>query len=211
MVLLVLFMVLAVSQAHADGAVGFFGGLNFGSLSGDTPPNTSYSGRTGFMAGAFGEIRIAKDVMLSLQPMFVQKGSTITLKPITEDGEPIQNDLRLDYISFPVMFKIQSNNRATYFSGGLDLAYLLDAQLTASGEETDVAGIISQYDLSADFAFGGQISLGSPFLTLELRYSQSLLNVADLEVGDENQELPVRFRSSGFQFLAGLLFPLGVK
>lgn len=203
------FLTLAVSQAHAEGAVGFFCGLNLGNLSGDTLPNTSHKGRTGFIAGAFGEIRIAPDVFLGLHPMYVQKGSTITVKPLTEDGDPIKNPLRMDYFAVPVMFKIETGGGSTYFSGGLDLAYLMSAQLTAFGEEIDVENLLSKWDLSIDFAFGGKIPLGSPFLTLELRYSQSLLNVADIQVGEDQRDIPARFRSSGFQVLAGLLFPLG--
>ncbi len=204
-------MAFGVSQGYADGAVGFYGGINSGKLSGDTPPGTSYQTRKGLVAGLFGEIRIAKDVFLGLHPAYLQKGSNITLKPITEGQDPIQNELSLDYFSVPVLFKIETGSGSTYFSGGLDFAFLMSANLDLLGEEIDVQEIMRKFDLSMDFAFGGKIPLGSPFLTLELRYSQSLLNVADTEIGDENYSVPARFRSSGFQLLAGLLFPLGTR
>ena len=206
-----LILTLAVSQAYADGAVGFFGGLNNGNLSGDTPPGTSYKGRTGLVMGVMGEFRIAEDVMLGLHPMFVQKGSTPTLKPITEDGDPIENDLRLDYFSVPVLVKIESGNGVTYVTGGLDLAFLMDASLTTPLGESDVKDLLQDIDLSMVFGFGAKIPLGSPFLTLEFRYVQSLLNVADIQLGEDEQGLPVRFRSTGVQLLAGLLFPLGAR
>ncbi len=210
-VLLSLFLTLSVSQAYADGAVGFFGGLNKGNLSGDTLPNTSYKSRTGLVVGVMGEFRIAKDVMLGLHPMYVQKGSTPTLEPITEDGDPIENDLSLDYLSLPVLVKIESGNGVTYVTGGLDLAFLMDASLTTSKGESDVKDLLQDIDLSMVFGFGAKIPLGSPFLTLEWRYAQSLLNVADIQVGEDEQGLPVRFRSTGFQLLAGLIFPLGAR
>jgi hypothetical protein len=210
-VLFSLLLILSVSQVYADGAVGFFGGLNNGSLSGDTPPNTSYKGRTGLAVGVMGEFRIAKDVMLGLHPMYVQKGSTPTISSITEDGDPIENDLRLDYISVPVLAKIESGNGVTYITGGLDLAFLMDASLTTSQGESDVKDLLQDIDLSMVFGFGAKIPLGAPLLTLEFRYTQSLLNVADIQGGEYKRGLPVRFRSSGFQLLAGLVFPLGAR
>jgi len=208
-VLISLVLVLAASQACADGAIGFYGGVNNGNLSGDTPPNTSYKGRTGLVVGVMGEFRIAKDVMLGLHPMYIQKGSTPTLKPVTEDGDPIENDLQLDYFSLPVLVKIESGNGVTYVTGGLDLAFLMDASLTTPQNEKDVKDLLQDIDLSMVFGFGAKIPLGAPLLTLEFRYAQSLLNVADMQVGQ--QDIPVRFRSSGFQLLAGLILPLGAR
>jgi hypothetical protein len=210
-VLFSLLLILSVSQAYADGAVGFFGGLNMGNLSGDSLPNTSYKGRTGLVVGVMGEFRIAKDVMLGLHPMYVQKGSTPTISPVTEDGDPIENDLRLDYLSVPVLAKIESGNGVTYVTGGLDLAFLMDASLTTSQGESDVKDLLQDIDLSMVFGFGAKIPLGAPLLTLEFRYTQSLLNVADIQGGEYKRGLPVRFRSSGFQLLAGLVFPLGAR
>ena len=208
-ILVLIFLTLMVAQAAADGSIGFYGGLNNGNLSGDTLPNTSYKGRTGLVLGVMGEFRIAKDVMLGLHPAYMQKGSTPTLKPVTEDGDPIENDLSMDYISLPVLVKIESGNGVTYVTGGLDLAFLMDASLTTPKGEIDVNGLMQDIDLSLVFGFGAKIPVGSPLLTLEFRYAQSLLNVADMQVGQE--DLPVRFRSSGFQFLAGLIFPLGAR
>ena len=85
----------------------------------------------------------------------------------------------------------------------------MDASLTTSSGENDVKHLLQDIDLSMVFGFGAKIPLGAPLLTLEFRYAQSLLNVADMQVGQ--QDLPVRFRSSGFQLLAGLIFPLGTR
>jgi len=58
------------------------------------------------------------------------------------------------------------------------------------------------------FGAGGLIPIGRPVLTLEARYSQSLTNLNE-GVILSSTNLPARFRSSGFQFLAGMLLPLG--
>ncbi len=207
--LVLLFLTLVAAQASADGAIGVYGGLNNAKLSGDTPPNTSYGGKSGLVFGVMGEFRIAKDVMLGLHPMYIQKGATPTIAPLTDDGDPIETDLSMDYVSLPVLVKIESGNGVTYVTGGLDLALLMDASLTTPLGESDVKDLLQDIDLSMVFGFGAKIPLGAPLLTLEFRYAQSLLNVADMEVGQ--QDLPVRFRSSGFQLLAGLLLPLGTR
>jgi hypothetical protein len=54
-----------------------------------------------------------------------------------------------------------------------------------------------------------QLPIGSPLLTLELRYEQAILNIANPDEDPEEESLPIRFRTSGFQFYAGLLLPLG--
>ena len=207
--LILILLTLVAAQASADGAIGIYGGLNNAKLSGDTLPGTSYGGKSGLVFGVMGEFRIAKDVLLGLHPMYIQKGATPTLKPITDDGDPIENDLSMDYISLPILVKIESGNGVTYVTGGLDLGFLMDASLTTTRGESDVKHLLQDIDLSMVFGFGGKISLGAPLLTLEFRYAQSLLNVADMQVGEE--DLPVRFRSSGFQLLAGLILPLGAR
>ncbi len=207
--LVLLLLTLVVAQASADGAIGIYGGLNNAKLSGDTLPNTSYGGKSGLVFGVMGEFRIAKDVMLGLHPMYIQKGATPTIAPVTEGGDPIENDLSMDYVSLPVLVKIESGNGVTYVTGGLDLAFLMDASLTTSRGENDIKDLLQDIDLSMVFGFGAKIPLGAPLLTLEFRYAQSLLNVADMQVGQ--QDLPVRFRSSGFQLLAGLILPLGTR
>jgi hypothetical protein len=62
--------------------------------------------------------------------------------------------------------------------------------------------------VAVNFGFGVMLPLGSPLLTLELRYSQSLLNLSKPEENPAASALPERFRSSGLQLMAGLLWPL---
>ncbi len=91
------------------------------------------------------------------------------------------------------------------------MAFLLDANISTPLGDADVSSIIQDIDISMDFAFGVKIPIGGPLVTIEARYAQSLLNVADIDLGDEDFSIPVRFRSSGFQLLAGLIFPLGTR
>lgn len=70
----------------------------------------------------------------------------------------------------------------------------------------DVKDALTDFDLAVIFGVGRMFPVGRPRITAEIRYSQSLFNLAGDATG---QDLPVRFRASGFQLLAGVLLPLG--
>ncbi len=197
-----------VKEQNSAVAVGAFGGVNLGDLSGDAPAGASFVSSTGFAAGLLGEFRVASDVWLSLQPMYIQKGSDLRFKP-TRFGQADTLGLTLDYVTLPILLKIVSGNGKTYVSGGVDAGYLVNATLSNESESRDVVDSFNKIDLSADFAFGVMLPIGRPKVTLEARYSQSILNVAKEGQNPEEEALPARFRSSGLQLYAGLLYPLG--
>ena len=197
-----------VEEQNSAVAVGAFGGINLGDLSGDAPAGASFVSSIGFAAGLLGEFRVASDVWLSLQPMYIQKGSDLRFR-FTQGSQPDTLGLALDYVTLPVLLKIVSGNGKTYVSGGVDAGYLVNATLSNESESRDVVDSFNKIDLSADFAFGVMLPIGRPKITLEARYSQSLLNVAKEDQNPEEEALPARFRSSGFQLFAGLLYPLG--
>ncbi len=196
-------------SANAQFAIGVQAGVNRTSLSGDAPSNTKYKSGTGFAAGIVGEIPLAKNVKLSLQPMYLQRPFTIAFKVEGEEEARDSIDISLDYIAMPILLKVVTGSGKTYVSGGVNLGYLVDATATAGNETSDISKVFRDIDLSAAFAFGVQLPIGSPLLTLELRYEQSILNMANPDEDPEGQSLPVRFRTSGFQFYAGILLPLG--
>ncbi|MCK7517467.1 MAG: hypothetical protein MZV64_06965 [Ignavibacteriales bacterium] len=76
------------------------------------------------------------------------------------------------------------------------------------GSTKDVNDLIKNYDISATFGFGVNIPIGSPIISLELRYMQSLLNLSDISTSESGTTFPFRFRTSGFQFLTSIIFPI---
>lgn len=68
---------------------------------------------------------------------------------------------------------------------------------------------LNDVDLSADFAWGVMLPISRPAITLEARYTQSILNVAKRTPDFEPGLLPTRFRSSGFELFGGVVYPLG--
>lgn len=211
LILAVALGVLASSAAAAEWRLGLQGGINSSRLNGDTPSGVSIGKRTGMVAGAIGEVRLTEDVWLSMQPMYQQAGATSTLNDPDQSEEIDGPTLEMNYFAFPILARISSSNGRTYVMGGLNPAFLMDAKLKDDETSEDLSHEFSDFSLAADIAFGYVIPIRRSLLTLEIRYEQSILNLA--AEGREGGEdvLPVRFRSTGFQFLAGLLWPLGGK
>jgi len=196
-------------SAGAQAAIGVFGGLDRTDLSGDAPSKAKYRSQAGFAIGVVGELRIADDVWLTPQPAWIQRGTRIAFAVQGEDDPVDSLKVTANYLTLPVLVKIVSGHGKTYVSGGLDLGLMLDATISGAGEDQDVSDGFDPVDLSANFAFGVMLPVGRPRLTFELRYSQSILNVAGPEQAPELYSLPPRFRWTGLRLFAGFLYPLG--
>jgi hypothetical protein len=206
--ILILFLLQSLSL-FSQTYIGAAGGLMSSSLSGDAPQDASYSSKTGLSGGLVVDFTLTEDVVLSIQPRYLQKGSTIAY----DVGEYELRDsltATLDYVSIPIMVKINSLNKRIYFSTGLDFGYLMNSSVEniMDGSTKDVNNLIKSYDISATFGFGVNIPIGSPIISLELRYMQSILNLSDISSTESGTTFPYRFRTSGFQFLTSILFPI---
>ena len=202
------FLSLSMPRSAPAASVGALLGLNRCAISGDAPPNTAYGAGAGLMAGVQGDFALTSDLSLSLQPMFVQRRTTIRAADAEESGDERQLDLDLDYISVPVLVKFGASGGRTYFAGGLDVSFLSSASVSGEGVDEDIKSLLHSTDVGAVFGFGVVFPMGRPRLTTEIRYVQGLVNLRAAEEGLV-QELPERFHSSGLQLMAGVLFPLG--
>jgi hypothetical protein len=201
----------ASRPAMAQPALGFWGGLNRASLKGDAPEDASYGTRLGLSAGVVGEFNLTKDVRLSVQPAYSQRGAKLAFEVPDEDVPRDSLQVKLDYYSLPVMIKVVSGNGKTYVTSGLDFGILQKAELSNLNKDEpaqDIQRFFQDFDVAVNFGFGVMFPVGSPQLTLELRYSQSLTNLSKPEENPEASALPERFRSAGLQLMAGLLWPL---
>jgi uncharacterized protein YwlG (UPF0340 family) len=206
---ILLFLCCVAPSVCAQAIVGAFGGVDLTDLSGDAPSSAKYTSEVGFAVGAVSELRIATDVWLSVQPTWIQRGSRIAF---AVQGQEELNDslvLKANYVSVPILVKIVSNNGKSYVTGGADLGFLLNSTISGLGDPVDVSHTFRQTDLSGNFAFGIMLPVGTPRVSLEARYSQSILNAAHPDQKPEVYSLPPRFRWSGLQLFVGFLYPLG--
>ena len=199
----------ATSVTAAEWHLGFQAGSNSSGLSGDSPSGLSLGKQSGLATGLVAEYRISEDVWLSDQPMYLQRGASSTIAVSGEVEKLDGPSISLDYFAIPILAKIVSNNGRSYVMGGVNPAFLLEAEIVDGDVTTDAASAVSSFDLAADIGFGVLFPVKRAVLNVEMRYEQSILNLAANNREEADDGFPVRFRSSGFQFLAGLIWPLG--
>jgi hypothetical protein len=191
--------------AHAA-AIGVVLGASRAGISGDAPQNIDFKSRFGLIAGVQGEFAVAKDVLLSVQPMMVGRGATIADADTLDDEKA---DLAIDYFAVPIMLKILSGGGRTYVTGGVDIAFLDKATLSSGDLEVDATDFFDQTDVAALVGFGVVFPVGRPRLTVELRYVQGFSSLTKSDSIPPDQNLPDRFHNTGLQLMAGFLLPLG--
>jgi hypothetical protein len=178
-------------------------------LSGDIPENGSYTSKTGFSAGAIAEFALWEDIHLSVQPSYVRRGTGVAYD--VGEADPRDSlELSQDYISVPLIARFLTPGGSWFVNGGLDLGFLLDASLktVSTGSKTEVRSYINEVDLMMVLGVGKNLQLDPVTLSFELRYGQSLLNAGANDKLAAKAGISPRFRSSGFQLLVALLYPL---
>jgi hypothetical protein len=197
------------SPLAAQASLGAYGGLNRSVLRGDGPRNTKYRDRYGAVLGIVADFPVTTDVAISAQPSFARRGAGIAFKVEGERERRDSLDVRLDYVSIPVLVKIFAGHRRTFVTGGLDVGFLTKATIYDGTNIDDISDIMKAMDIAAVFRPGVAIVKRQPEITIEPRYAQSFLNVANPEADPETESLPQRFRSTGLQLLLGIMFTLG--
>ena len=192
-------------------SIGAVLGLNRGAIGGDAPLNTEYGGKTGLLGGVQAEIGLGDEISLSLQPMYVRRGTSLTAADSVETSGERETELTLDYVALPVVVKFNAARGRTYVAGGLDVAFLTAARLTGEGLDEDVKSSFEDLDVGALLGFGVVFPAGRVRLPIELRYVQGLVNLSGDSASGAIADLPDRFHSSGWQLTAGILLPLGGK
>jgi len=208
--LAIVLIIISVSSARAQYAIGIFGGVNNSNLIGDAPPGSTYESDLGLVVGLLGEYNITSDVKISLQPMFQQKGTRIAYDLISERDSQDSIDIAINYFSIPVLMKVYAGNDIMYVSGGFDIGYKLDATFRriSTEEEKDISDSFNDFDIAVIVGVGAQFRLGQFYLFIEGRYSQGLGNISKSNP-DEPKELSPSFRTTALQLFAGVILTLG--
>lgn len=173
-----IFFLISFTPILAQDAVktGAKGGLNFASIS-----EGNFDTRTGFVVGGFAKFSIP-DSPLSIQPeaMYSQQG-----------GERNGNQVRLDYLQVPVLFKFALAKGATVepniFGGPYAGLRLLAEQDGGTGglfgSGTNIENQTEQVDYGLAFGTGLDIEVGNLIFTMDVRYNFGLSDVFTAESG----------------------------
>lgn len=208
LILSILFSLTANSYSQFN--VGFSGEVSSSKLGGVAPENAAYSSIAGFGGSLIGEIRIVKDVYLSLQPGFQTQGSNI----IFGNENSVINDTTVtfkisqSYLNIPLNLKIFRKN--FYIGAGFAVGFLSSAELSNENVDStlDIKDKFKNIDFTANFNVGYQLSIGKPNLFFELRYIQGLVNINNTNNVTAKDIYIADFKTKGFSFQTGIILPL---
>ena len=197
-------------SAPAQTHLGVVLGVSSSSLKGDTPPNGAYTDKSSLIAGLSAEFGIGDGLYLIVQPQYLARGTGVAFAVAGQEQHRDSLTLSLSYVSIPVGLKVESGSGRYYVSSVLDLGVLTSATLDNSSGSEDVKDDVDAVDLAVGLGVGGQFSIGRLPMTIELRYSQSLLNLPSegSRIGGD-ETFPTRFRVAGLQLVAGLFLGWG--
>lgn len=206
--LLVFFLCLP-SVLSSQILIGAAGGVNRTSMSGDAPSGADYTSQFGFSASAVIDLPLSDDIRLSIQPGYSRVGTGIEVTSALQDPRDTL-DIALSYVSIPVLARVMALNGVSFATGGLQGGYLLKASAdpASGGPSTEITSALARFDLAFVVGIGIHLPLSTSTTTIELRYTQSLLNLGKTDQAAEAFQMPPRFRLSGLQLVAGVLFSL---
>ena len=203
-IVILLFPLLSEAQLSLGVAVG----TNIGKFGGVEPPDASYNSRTGLNLGATFAWRFNKDISLTIQPMYSQRGSNIEVGEDTRRDSLKIYEININFLILPLFVRVDADNGIIYFISGLEFGFPLSAEFTTDGKNKDITGILNNIDILASIGMGLRFSLGKPDLLVEFRYYQGLVNFNTGGGEDKGNIIFEDFKNSGFQLMAGLEWEL---
>ncbi len=203
-------LVLSIAKpAEAQFSVGLFGDFSMANLSGNAPSETAYTGRSGIGGGILIDYKITDDVTISLQPMFLPKGTTVSYDLPSYKEQRDSAIAKFDYVTIPLMIKVKAT-KVVYVTAGLDFNFLQSANIEqVNFEKTDnVEEFVKSTDVSANFGVGLTFEISVFNMFIEGRYSQGLTNASAFPE-DSDTDIPLEFKNTGMQILFGVLYSFG--
>ena len=125
------------STSNAQVQMSLWGGVNNSSFGGNPPEDAGYGEIKGLAAGLNFDFQPAQDFVISLEPLFEQRGSSIDIH--LEEGREdttLKFKVKQNYFGLGLMFKVNAGN---FFVGsGVSFQLLNSATLEFESKETDV-------------------------------------------------------------------------
>ena len=126
--------------SSAQISLGVTAGTNIGKFGGVEPPDASYAYRTGLNIGGTLAYRFNRDISLTIQPMFSQRGCNIDVGEDTRRDSLEVYDTKIDFLSIPLFVRVDSDNGIIYFISGLEFGIPLSAEVSGDGDSRDISG-----------------------------------------------------------------------
>jgi len=195
------------SGSLAQVQMSVWGGINNSSFGGNPPEDAGYGEIRGLAVGANLDFQPSQDFVISLEPSFEQRGSTIDIH--LEEGREdttLKFKVKQNYFGLGLMFKVNAGN---FFVGsGVSAQLLSSANLEYESQEKDIKDKFINYDALAFFNIGYKIPIGGPSLFIELRYIQGLINIRSDESDSDTEIYLSNFKTTGLRLSTGIIIPL---
>lgn len=201
------FILILGGDSLAQVQLSLWGGVNNSSFGGNPPEDAGYGDIRGLAAGVNLDFQPSEEFVISLEPTFEQRGSTIDIN--LEEGlqdTTIKFKVNQNYFGLGLMFKVNAGN---FFVGsGVSAQLLSSAYLEYESQGKDIKDKFLDYDVLAFFNIGYKIPIGGPSLFIELRYIQGLINIRSEESESDTEIYLSNFKSTGIRLSTGILIPL---
>lgn len=191
----------------AQSAIGIYGGAYLGNFSGDSPPNSTYKSKAGYLIGLSYDIQIKEDVFISLSPAYASSGAELHFLDSTREEYKDSITFSFQLFTLPILLKIISDNKRLQFTSGLEFVFPLQLYGENEDERVDIKEDLNKVGLGLLFGIGYRIPINNNILVIDFTYSQGLLNMAE-NLDQINSNLP-RIKATSFRLTAAWNFMLG--
>ncbi len=182
-ILIAAFAILSISAFAQETTFGVKAGVNFSSIGGDD--TEEIDGRTGFHVGGLAEIMFTDQFGIQPELLYSMQGAT---SEDTPSGISIKEELKLDYLTLPVLAKYKFTPGWNLHLGP-QIGFLLNAKNESEvfyegeteSESEDLKDYVSSIDFGLSGGFGYELDMGVFF---DARY---YLGLSD--INDDNEEL----------------------
>ncbi len=199
---------------NAQWALGVIGGLNISTLEADADISSQWN----WGAGAVVDYYFTENIAVRVEPMYLIKGG---IKEAENDDPRI--DISLSVIEVPILFKYDfGTSDKFYLIAGPSIGYVLSNEIVADIQgfsfTADVTDLTEEIDFSAALGCGVSAPVGIAEIFIEARYTLGFNNLqkggtfeaesGPLKIQGEMDKEVDKYKTRGFQLMAGVTFPL---
>lgn len=200
--LLLIFALFFTTSAHSQWSFGAYVGANSTKLSGDNPPNFLYESKIAPVLGVVVDYHVTEDTRISFQPGLSLLRPHLLYEDSDADEVFDSVTLNLNYLRLPVFLDVTSNNAKWHFMAGVDPEIAITTKGVTTSGEIDLSDQLTDVNLLLVFGLGRKIKIGKPTLNIDLRFTQSILNISD--VPNDDSSLVPRIKTSGVELIVSV-------
>lgn len=234
---MVVLMVSNTKICNAQIELGVQVGLNRSKIEGDNQGDVFgayYGPYLAKMTGLVIDIPLKPDMYISFQPGYKWSGAEMQIENSLEDiieqlpefdpedlPKELLNpwidygELKLQYLTLPLYFKLISDNQRWQFIVGIETSILTNASLYVikTNSTEDVKNDLNQFNYAAAVGLGYRFNLFNNRFTINMTYTQGLNNLSAGEGVDPNFDSRIKMTSSDMRLTWYVPFnkPAGFK